>query len=143
MTVSTESRLLPEPNEDSQPYWDALKSHRLDLQTCADCGTVRHYPRPVCAACHSMAVTWTTASGHGTVHSWTISHQAFHPAFKDCLPLILVTVELDEGVRMNCRLDGVSPDEIETGLAVEVAFEDVSEDLTLPYCKLRDGGDRT
>ena len=143
MSPSTENRLLPEPNEDSQPFWDALKSHRLDLQTCADCGAVRHYPRPVCPACHSMAVTWTTASGHGTVHSWTVSHQAFHPAFADSLPLVLAIVDLDEGVRMNCRLDGVAPDEIEVGLSVEVTFEDVSEDLTLPIFRPRRGRERS
>ena len=80
-----------------------------------------------------MAVTWTTASGRGTVHSWTVSYQAFHPAFEDCLPLVLAIVDLDEGVRMNCRLDGVAPDEIEIGLPVEVDFEEVSEELTLPF----------
>lgn len=133
MSASTVNRLLPQPNEDSKPFWDALRSHRLDLQTCADCRTVRHYPRPVCPVCHSMAVTWTTASGRGTVHSWTVSYQAFHPAFEDCLPLVLAIVDLDEGVRMNCRLDGVAPDEIEIGLPVEVDFEDVSEELTLPF----------
>jgi len=87
-----------------------------------------------------MAVTWTTASGHGTVHSWTISHQAFHPAFANSLPIVLVTVDLDEGVRMNCRLEGIEPDDIEIGLLVEVAFEDVDEDLTLPFFRPRSGG---
>ena len=140
MSAATESRPLPQPNEESQPFWDALKAHRLDFQTCADCGTVRHYPRPVCHVCHSMAVTWTTASGHGTVHSWTISHQAFHPAFANSLPIVLVTVDLDEGVRMNCRLEGIEPDDIEIGLLVEVAFEDVDEDLTLPFFRPRSGG---
>ncbi len=143
MNASPESRLLPQPTEDSQSFWDALRSHRLDFQTCADCGAVRHYPRPVCPDCHSMAVSWTTASGRGTVHSWTVSHQAFHPAFADCLPLILATVDLEEGVRMNCRLDGVAVDDIEIGLPVEVAYEDVDEDLTLPFFRPRKGGGRS
>ncbi len=137
MTESTAARLLPSPTEDSRPFWDALRCHRLDLQTCAACGTVRHYPRPVCSACHSMAVVWTTASGRGTVHSWTVSHQAFHPAFRDRLPIVLATVDLEEGVRMNCRLDGVAPGEIEIGLPVEVAFEDAGDGVTLPYVRPR------
>ncbi len=132
MSEPSENRLLPQPTEDSQPFWDALKAHRLDLQTCGDCGAVRHYPRPVCPECHSMAVTWTTASGLGSVHSWTVSYQAFHSAFQDCLPIILATVDLEEGVRMNCRLDGVDPEKIEIDLPVEVAFEDVNDEVTLP-----------
>ncbi len=131
------NRLLPQPTEDSQPFWEALKAHRLDLQTCGDCGAVRHYPRPVCPTCYSMSVTWTTAVGRGIVHSWTISHQAFHPAFQDCLPIILVTVDLEEGVRMNCRLDGADPKDIKIGLPVDVAFEDVNDDVTLPVFRPR------
>ena len=138
MSPPADDRLLPRPTEDSHPFWDALRSRRLDLQTCADCGTVRHYPRPVCPACHSMAVAWTTASGRGVVHSWTVSHQAFHPAFEDRLPIVLATVDLEEGVRMNCRLDGVAPEEIEIGLPVEVAFEDVGDGVTLPCFRPRD-----
>ena len=141
MSASTGNRLLPQPTEDSRPFWDALRSRRLDLQTCADCGTMRHYPRPVCSACHSMAVVWTTASGRGCVHSWTVSHQAFHSAFQDCLPIILATVDLEEGVRMNCRLDGVAPEEIEIGLPVEVDFEDVDDGVALPYFRPRRAGD--
>ena len=140
MNEATENRLLPQPTEDSQPFWDALKSHRLDLQKCADCGKIRHYPRPVCPYCHSMAVDWTTASGKGTVHSWTVSYQAFHPAFQDVLPIVVATVDLDEGVRMNCRLEGVAPDEIEIGLPVEIDFEDVDDEVTLPFFRPRHHG---
>jgi uncharacterized protein len=140
MSTASDTKLLPQPNEDSQPFWDAIRAHRLDIQTCADCGTLRHYPRPVCSACYSMAVTWTTASGLGTVHSWTVSHQAFHPAFTDKVPLVLATIELDEGVRMSCRLDGIDPDKIEIGLAVEVAYEDVDENVTLPVFRPRGDG---
>lgn len=138
MGPPADDRLSPRPTEDSRPFWDALRSHRLDLQTCADCGAVRHYPRPVCPACHSMAVAWTTASGRGAVHSWTVSHQAFHPAFEDRLPIVLATVDLEEGVRMNCRLDGIAPEEIDVGLPVEVVFEDVGEGVTLPCFRPRD-----
>ena len=45
------AKLVPQPTPDTQPYWDGLNAHRLRLQRCADCGKVRHYPRPVCDAC--------------------------------------------------------------------------------------------
>jgi uncharacterized OB-fold protein len=125
-------KLVPSPTLETQPYWDGLKEGRLRLQACAECGKVRHYPRPVCDACWSMNVKWIDASGHGTVHSWTITHYAFHPGFKGDLPFILLTVDLPEGVRMNAQARGIEASALRVGLPVRVAYERVKEDLTLP-----------
>lgn len=127
-----EDRLLPEPDSISQPFWDGLHGHRLMLQTCSDCGAVRHYPRPVCDQCYSMNFEWTEASGRGKVHSWTVSHYAFHFSFKKDLPMILAIIDLEEGVRLNCRLTGIAPDDVTFGLDVQVKFDDVTDDVTLP-----------
>lgn len=89
----------PLPNEVSRPYWEAAAEGRLVLQRCADCNTVRNYPRLLCAVCYSEAVNWLPASGSGVVHSWTVAHHAFHPAFAAELPYTLVTIDLAEGVR--------------------------------------------
>lgn len=125
-------KLLPSPTPDSQPYWDGLNEGRLRLQRCADCGKVRHYPRPVCDACFSMNAGWVDASGQGTVHSWTITHYAFHPGYKGDLPYVLLTVDLAEGVRMNAQARGIDPATLRVGMPVKVAFEHAKEGLTLP-----------
>ena len=125
-------KLVPSPTPETQPYWDGLREHRLRLQTCADCGKVRHYPRPMCDACWSMNTRWIDASGRGSVHSWTITHYAFHPGFKGDLPYILLTVDLPEGVRMNAQARGIEPSALRVGLPVKVAFDPVKPDLTLP-----------
>jgi uncharacterized OB-fold protein len=125
-------KLVPEPTPDTRPFWDALMEGRFRLQRCADCGKVRHYPRPVCDACFSMNTDWVEASGLGTVHSWTITHHAFHPGFKADLPFMLLTVDLAEGVRMQAQARGIGEAEVRVGLAVKVGFERVKEDLTLP-----------
>jgi uncharacterized OB-fold protein len=126
------TRLVPSPTPETQPYWDGLNEHRLRLQRCADCGKVRHYPRPICDACYSMAVDWIDATGRGTVHSWTITHYAFHPGFKSDLPYTLLTVDLEEGVRMNAQARGIEPAALRVGLPVRVAFEPAKQGLTLP-----------
>jgi uncharacterized OB-fold protein len=126
------TKLVPSPTADTQPYWDGLNEGRLRLQCCADCGKVRHYPRPVCDACFSMNVAWIDASGNGRVHSWTVTHHAFHPGYKPDLPYTLVTVDLDEGVRMQAQLRGLDARELRLGLPVRLAFEQVTEGLTLP-----------
>ena len=123
---------LPNPDLDTKPFWDGLKNHKLMLQQCGGCGRIRHYPRPVCDNCYSMAVDWLEASGQGTLHSWTITHHAFLPGFKQDLPLLLATVDLAEGVRMNCQLKGVDPAELELGLPVKVAYEAATDEVTLP-----------
>ncbi len=125
-------KLVPSPTPETQPYWDGLRESRLRLQACADCGKVRHYPRPVCDACWSMSARWIDASGRGTVHSWTITHYAFHPGFKGDLPYILLTVDLPEGVRMNAQARGIEASALRVGLPIKLAFDAVTADLTLP-----------
>lgn len=123
---------LPEPTLDSKPFWEALKRHSLELQKCPGCGKIRHYPRPVCDQCFSMEVEWIKASGRGKVFSWTVAHHPFHPGFKAEIPYVLVTVELEEGVRMVSQLKGATAEEMKIGLPVEVVFEDVTAEFTLP-----------
>ena len=94
--IETYTKPLPEITSENKPYWDGLHEGRLMLQRCADCGKIRHYPRPVCDGCWSMKVEWVQASGLATIHSWTISHHPFHPSFKADLPYALATVDLEE-----------------------------------------------
>ncbi len=123
---------LPEPTQDSQPYWDGLKRHKLLFQRCVSCGTIRHYPRPMCATCHSMELEWIESRGHGHVHSWAVTHHAFHPSVKDRLPYVMAMVDMEEGVRVNAPLRGCAPEDVSVGLGVSIAFEDVTPDVTFP-----------
>ena len=125
-------RMIPDPMGPSAELYAFWAKGELRLQRCADCGKVRHYPRPVCDACWSMNTDWIDASGKGAVHSWTITHYAFHPGFKGDLPYILLTVDLPEGVRMNARARGVAAADLLVGMPVRVAFETVKDGLTLP-----------
>lgn len=131
MNTQLPARPLPEPTPESRPYWDGLREHRLRLQQCADCGTLRHYPRAMCAGCHSLNVNWVEAAGTGRVHSWTVAHHAFHPAFRQALPYILLTVDLPEGVRVLAPYRGTEAD-LRLDLPVRLVFEDVLPELTLP-----------
>ena len=63
---------------------------------------------------------WVSASGLGTVHSWTVAHHAFHSAFAQELPYTLVTVDLAEEVRALGRWHGET--ELRIGLPVAGRF---------------------
>lgn len=93
------SKPVPVPSAVSAPYWEGLHAGELRLQACADCGQLRHYPRLLCSHCYSRAHRWLVASGRGRIHSYTVAHYAYHPAFAGELPYTLVTVDLEEGVR--------------------------------------------
>lgn len=129
---TSEAKPVPHPDTLSQPYWDGAAVGRLRLQRCTACGKPRHYPQLVCPHCHSLSVEWFDASGRGTVHSWTVAHHAFHPAFRDDLPYTLVTVDLEEGVRALGRLDTADQHRLCLGLPVQLRFEPNSAGTPLP-----------
>lgn len=118
----SDTKPLPHPTEITQPYWDAARAGTLLLQRCSQCGTVRHYPQLLCTRCYSDRVEWIEASGRGTVHSWTVAHHAFHPAFKGELPYTLLIVDLSEGPRAMGRFDG-DPAMLKLGLPVQARFD--------------------
>jgi uncharacterized OB-fold protein len=76
-------------------------------------------------------VVWKDANGHGTVHSWTVAHHAFHPAFAADLPYTLVTVDLEEGVRALGLWQ--SDVKLSLGLAVHGQFELREESVALLF----------
>lgn len=123
---------VPQPTAESQPYWDGAAEGKLRLQCCASCGAVRHYPQLVCPRCYSLEVKTFDASGRGAVHSWTVAHHAFHPAFKSELPYTLVTVDLPEGPRVLGRLQGSSGVALRIGLPVRLSFSRNEAGTPLP-----------
>ena len=112
---------IPQPSSLSAPYWEGARQGKLVLQQCAACGKTRHYPQELCSNCYSTEVIWIEASRRGAVHSWTISHHAFHAAFADEIPYTLVTVDLEEGVRAMGRYRGAPP--LMLGMPVRLHFE--------------------
>jgi uncharacterized OB-fold protein len=75
------------------------------------------------------------SSGRGSVFSWTVTHQAPHPAFAGEVPYAVVVVELEEGVRIVCSLRELAPEHLELGLPVEVVLEEAAEGVPLPYAR--------
>jgi uncharacterized protein len=112
----------PEAHGLSARYWEGTREGRFVVQRCAGCGTLRHYAQILCSACWSHEHDWVELNGGGLVHSWTVTHHAFHAAFRDALPYALVTVDMDEGVRALGRLDGMDADDLKIGLRLRATF---------------------
>jgi hypothetical protein len=112
-------------------FYEYCKKHELRFQKCFDCGAWRHMPRECCEECGSFNWNWKPSTGRGTLFSWTIIHRALHPSYVDEVPYAVVIVEMEEGVRLVTRLDGISHDELKLGIPLEVFFEDVTPEVAL------------
>ena len=128
---------VPVPQGESDYYWEKAKAHELWLRNCGDCNRAYFYPRDICPHCFSRNTSWIHASGKGTLHTFAIVHRAPTPAFRDDAPFVVAMVDLEEGVRMPTNLVEVEPDpaNITIGMAVEVVFEDSTDEIALPKFK--------
>ena len=77
--------------------------------------------------------TWVELSGRGTVSSWVRFHQEYFREGPFEVPYVVAEVTLAEGPRLYALLDGAAGERAEPhgGMAVEIVYDDVSEDLTL------------
>jgi uncharacterized OB-fold protein len=134
---ATQTVRLPVLHGYTKEFYEWCRKHELRFQRCQQCGAWRHPPRPMCASCHSLQWEWAPTKGQGAVYCWTTVHQALDPAFAEAVPYAAVVVELDEGPRLATWVTAISPDELRLGLPVEVWFDSVSADVTLPKFKPR------
>ena len=123
---------LPRITPDSKPFWDGLRSRKLLLPYCTDCGTAHLPPGPVCPACFSEHLAWRPASGRARISTWTVVHKAWFPAFAADIPYNVVQVELDEGPRLTANVVGIRNEQLKIGLPVVIEFDEVSPEVTLP-----------
>jgi uncharacterized OB-fold protein len=84
-----------------------------------------------------MKDEWVRMSGRGTIYSWIVVHSPVLPAFADAAPYSAVLVQLDAepSLRLVGSVVDVAHEELAAGIRVEVVFDDVTEDVTLPRWK--------
>jgi uncharacterized OB-fold protein len=98
----------------------ALEQGRFLIQRCNDCGKHVFYPREVCPHCASTSLAWVEPRGTGTVYSTTTVRRKPEAGGDYDVSL----VDLDEGVRMMSRVDGIPAAEVRIGMRVKVKVID-------------------
>lgn len=123
---------LPVPTPETMHFWQGTKQRQLKLQKCDKCDHVYFPPRPFCPACASTDIRVFSATGRGKLYSYVINHRP-HPAFDG--PYCIAVVTLEEGPRMMTNIVNCdqTPEALELDMAVEVVFEEMSEEIALPY----------
>ncbi len=144
--------IVPDNDSEFRGYFEAARAHKLVMKKCSGCNLLRYPPGSGCPWCMSLDWTWQEVSGKGTIYSYEIIVHAIQPGFRDFTPYPVVVVELDEqrgvpteheGLRLVANLvdDQFNPEaeaNVAIGKRVEVVFQDLSDDFSLPQFKLSD-----
>ncbi|PZU34452.1 MAG: DNA-binding protein [Acidovorax sp.] len=98
-------------------YQAELDAGRFCLQHCPQCQNHVFTPRELCPHCGASPLRWVRASGLGTVYSATTIARKADAGGNYNVALI----DLDEGVRMMSRVEGVAPEDVRIGQRVQAA----------------------
>lgn len=93
----------------------ALRQGRFLIQHCAGCGRHVYFPRELCPHCGSDALSMVAPRGTGTVYSVTTVRRK--PEAGGDLNVALV--DLDEGVRLMSRVEGLPAEQVRIGQRVQ------------------------
>lgn len=135
--MSTYAKPIPEITEELRPFFAAASEGRLVVQRCRRCGNLRFPPRSICSQCLGREADWAPVSGRGALYSFNVMHQVYHPGFAPEVPYPVVLVELEEGCRMLSNLVDCPRPDLRIGLPVEVVFEKVNDEISLPKFRPR------
>ncbi len=132
------TRPIPVPNEYTKPFWDAAKQHTLALQRCQSCGHFQHPPYATCVNCMGIDLKFEPVTGGGTIYAYTIMYHTGDQRFSAAVPYASIIVELDAapGALLAGNLLDVPYTEAKVGCRVDVTFQKLNDDFTLPQFKL-------
>ena len=126
---------LPEFRPETKPFWDACKNHELLLPKSKETNEFFFYPRALSPGDDMAEVEWGKASGKAKVWTFSIHHMGPTKAYKGDGPYVVALVETTEGVKMMTNIVECDPNDVHIGMDVEVVFDDVTEEVTLPKFK--------
>lgn len=126
---------LPNIDGDSREQWEGFKQRRFLLFRCKTCGAW-YWPKAFCRNHDNEPLfgnlEWQDASGRGKIFAYNIHRRAFHPGFAEEIPYVYALIELDEGPMFGSNIVGIDPQDVTIGMPVEVVYEDITDEYTLP-----------
>ena len=96
-------------------HQQALDQGRFLIQHCGACGRHVYFPRELCPHCGTLGAALVAPAGGGTVAAVTTIRRKAELGgdYNVCM------VELDEGVRLMSRVEGLAPAAVTVGLRVQ------------------------
>jgi uncharacterized OB-fold protein len=133
-------RVLPAVTVDNEHFWKGGEQGELRFLRCDDCGYWIHPPQPRCPNCLSKSISVATASGFGTVHTYTVNHQPWYPNLDPPYVVAIIALDEQDGLRLTTNLVDIEPDDVAIGLRVAVTFEQY-DDVWIPFFRPAGAGD--
>jgi uncharacterized protein len=131
----TYEKPVPAIDPDSAPFWKGAKDGKLMIQRCRKTGQTFLYSRQLVPGVDDSEVEWIEASGQGEVYSFTVARRPAGAAFQGDCPYVVVSVTLAEGARIMSNLVTDDADAVKIGMPVQIFFDAVTDDLTIPKFK--------
>lgn len=113
---------VPQPDEETAPFWAALADERLLLRSCEVCGSLDHPDAVVCWRCDSPQLVWSEQPLRGTLFSWAIEGRTVIEGMEPPYVVAQLTpTGCDEGtVRLVGTLLTEAPEELRIGMPLTI-----------------------
>jgi len=110
-------------------YEQFLNEGKLMGSRCRKCGALSVPPRPICIKCYNSEMEWIELEGKGKLAAFTCIVVAppfmVEEGYDRKHPYCVGVVELEEGTRVDARIEGVDatkPETIKIGMPLTVEF---------------------
>lgn len=143
----SDNTLLPHIDDVNEPFWRGCREGELRMQQCPVTRRLIFPPRPVNPWSPRDKALWTTVSSTGTIWSVIAPHPPLMLDFTDLAPYnaIVVALDADPTIRLvgnlvpeaGAAINAIAYEEIEIGEAVQVVFERINDEITLPRWERR------
>jgi uncharacterized protein len=105
----------PEPNVETQAFFDAAKQGKLLIRRCLACNERHFFPRTICPFCFSDNTEWEEVSGRGQIYSCSVQRRV-EP------PYCIAYVTLEDGPTVLSNIVDCDLDRVRIGDKVRVVF---------------------
>jgi uncharacterized protein len=126
---------LPQVTPENEAFWTGGAVGELRIMACKACDHRIHPPQLICPKCLSRDVRPVIASGKGTIHTYTINHQAWLPDLKVPYAIAVVNLNDQPGVRMTAMVETDDLTAVAIDAPVAVDFK-ARGDVFVPFFRL-------
>jgi uncharacterized OB-fold protein len=110
-------------------YQQFLNEEKLMGSECKKCGAIFAPPRPICIKCHGTEMGWVEMKGKGHLAAFTCIAVGpplmLEQGYDRKHPYVSGVVALEEGVKVDARIeevDGSEPETVRVGMPLTVKF---------------------
>jgi uncharacterized OB-fold protein len=123
---------IPEMNDISKPYWDAVQREEFFLQRNKKTGNYLFIPRELASDDFSQDLEWVKASGKGEIATFSIAKPPLFEFYAAELPYVVAIIKLSEGPQMMSNIINCNPEDVHVGMNVKVTFEERKDGFKIP-----------